>query len=51
VLPTPGKIIWPGHQKNSAAGRKILPDPAPACLIIVDLCFFLQQFKQYFGEL
>ncbi len=24
VLPTPGKIIRPGHQKNSAAGRKNL---------------------------
>ncbi len=51
VLPTPGKIIRPGHQKNSAAGSKNLPYPAAACMIIVDLCFFLQQFKQYFGEL
>jgi hypothetical protein len=50
VLPTPGKIIQPGHQKNSAAGRKNLPYPAAACMIIVDLCF-LQQFRQYFGML
>jgi hypothetical protein len=50
VLPTPGKIIRPGYQKNSAAGRKNLPYPAAACMIIVDL-FFSQQFKQYFGEL
>ncbi len=40
VLPTPGKIIRPGHHKNSAAGRKNLPYPAAACMIIVDLCFF-----------
>ncbi len=40
VLPTPGKIIRPGHKKNSAAGRKILPYPAAACMIIVDLYFF-----------
>jgi hypothetical protein len=50
VLPTPGKIIRPGYQKNLAAGRKNLPYPAAACMIIVDH-FFLQQFKKYFGEL
>jgi hypothetical protein len=42
VLPTPGKIIRPGYQKNLAA--------AAACMVIVDL-FFLQQFKKDFGEL
>jgi hypothetical protein len=40
VLPTPGKIIWPGYQRNSAAGRKNLPYPAAACMVIVDLFFF-----------
>jgi hypothetical protein len=49
-LATPGKIIRPGYQKNLAAGRKNLPYPAAACMIIVDL-FFLQQLKKYFGEL
>ncbi len=43
VLPTPGKIIRPGHQKNLSAGRTILPYPAAACMIIVDLCFFTIQ--------
>jgi hypothetical protein len=40
VLRTPGKIIRPGHQKNLAAGRKILLYPAAVCMISVDLCFF-----------
>ncbi len=48
VLPTPGKIIRPCHQKNSAAGRKILPYPAAACMIIGDLCFFFTTIQTIF---
>ncbi len=41
-----GREAWGGarfHQKNLSAGRTILPYPAAACMIIVDLCFFTNQ--------